>query len=224
MSEYKKHYENFSRNVEYAARTWHHSLHLNKRAKDDEKILKALNRAPRFWLDQRYSALQTTIIFLGKIFDKAKRAHSVDKTIKAAAGEVGHFNRESLRARKVKIGGVFQGIDEYIDNASDLSSEDIKIINAEIEKAKVIWDRIKPLRDKVYAHNAMISEKESGALFEVVKYADISSTLQILLNVSNALWQAENNGRKPDFSNQHTRPIDWAKKDIEDLIGSLLHL
>jgi AbiU2 len=223
MSEYKKYYAEFSQNVAFAVRTWHHNLYLNSRASDDDALHKALNRAPRYWLDQRYSALQTTIIFLGKIFDKDGRAHSVDKTIKAAREQRGHFGRKKLRERKIEIGGEFNGIDEYIENASELTIEDIEVISAEITKAKALWERIRPLRDKVFAHNEILSEAESKTLFEAVKYADMSEILQILLNVSNAFWQAEFNGRKPDFSTQFTRPIEWAKKDIEELISSLLH-
>jgi hypothetical protein len=50
-SEYKKHYEQFSQNVAFAARTWHHHVHLNNRANEDPAILAALNKSPRYWLD-----------------------------------------------------------------------------------------------------------------------------------------------------------------------------
>jgi hypothetical protein len=69
----------------------------------------------------------------------------------------------------------------------------------------------------------MLSDTERKELYAAVKNADIDDILQILSNVSNALWQAEFNGHKPDFSSNHTQPIEWAKKDIEELISSLLH-
>jgi hypothetical protein len=81
-NEYKKHYEEFAQNVSFAVRTWHHHVHLNNRAAEDSAILAALNKAPRYWLDQRYIAVQTTVIFLGKIFDSDGRAHNVDKTLR----------------------------------------------------------------------------------------------------------------------------------------------
>jgi hypothetical protein len=225
-NEYKKHYEQFSQNIAFAVRTWYHHVHLNNRANEDTAILAALNKASRYWLDQRYSAVQTTIIFLGKIFDKDGRiykVHNIDKTISAAGNEKEYFKKEELRKRKVESGGEFEGIDEYIENASELNSDDLKIIVAEVGKAKIIWERVRPLRDKIYAHNEMLSDAERKELYEAVKYADINDILQILLNVSDALWQAEFNGHKPDFSANHTQKIEWAKKDIEELIGSLLH-
>ncbi len=221
-NEYQNHYKQFSQNVAFAVRAWHHDVHLNNRADEDPAILAALNKAPTYWLDQRYSAVQTTIIFLGKLFDKDGRTHNVDKTLEAANNEKVHFNKIELRKRKVESGGEFEGIDEYIDNATVLNSDDLKTIKAEVKKAKNIWKRIQPLRHKVYAHNQVLSDVERKELYNVVNNADINNVLQILSNISNSLWQAEFNGLKPDFSFDHTQPIEWAKKDIEELISSLL--
>ncbi len=221
--DYKKHYEQFSQNVAFAVRTWHHHVHLNNRANEDSAILAALNKAPRYWLDQRYIAVQTTIIFLGKIFDNDRLAYNVDKTVRAANDGKDHFSKSELRKRKIESGSEFEGIDEYIENATELSNEDLKVISSEVKRAKAIWERVKPLRDKVYAHNQMLSDIERKELYEAVKNADITDILQILLNISEVLWQAEFNGRKPDFSSNHSQPIEWAKKNIEELIGSLLH-
>lgn len=223
-SEYKKHYDEFSQTVAYAARTWHHDVHLNYRAAEDPAILEALNKAPRYWLDQGYAAVQTTIIFLGKIFDNDGRAHNVDKMLNAARDEKDHFSKTELRKRKVESGGEFEGLDEYIENATEPDSEDFKAIQAEVKKAKVIWERIKPLRDKIYAHNEIMSDAERKALYEAVKNDDITEILQILLNISEVFRQIEFNGLKPDFSSNCTRPIEWAIDDIEKLIASLLHV
>ena len=222
-SDYKKHYDAFEQNTAFAVRAWHHNVHLNNRANEDPAILAALNKAPRYWLDQRYSAVQTTIIFLGKIFDNDGRAYNVDKTLKAANNEKERFSKFELRKRKVQLGGEFEGIDQYVANATELNNNDLKVIWAEVKKAKTIWKRIKPLRDKIYAHNEMLSDGERKELYGAVKNSDINDILQILLNVSDALWQAEFNGHRPDFSSNHTQPIEWAKKDIEELISSLLH-
>ncbi|MDE1902080.1 MAG: hypothetical protein KGI37_10630 [Alphaproteobacteria bacterium] len=222
-TEYKRHYKEFSQNVAFAARTWHHHVHLNNRAAKDEAILAALNKAPRFWLDLRYSSVQTTIIFLGKIFDNDGQAFNVDKTIKSAHEEIAHFSKDELRKRKVESAGEFEGLDEYIKQASELDADGLKAIRAEIKNAKKIWEKIKPLRDKIYAHSQIMSNSEREELYKAVKNDDIDAIIQILLNVSEALLQAEINGRKPDFSSNYTQPIEHAQKDIEELIGSLLY-
>jgi len=221
-SKYKARYKEFSQNVDYAARTWHHHVHLNNRAAEDERILAALNKAARFWLDSRYSAIQTTIIFLGKVFDPNSNTFSFDTMLSSARKEPEHFSKEALRKRKIDNIGAFEGLDEYIKEASELNDEDIRSISKQAKKAKAIWARIKPLRDKVYAHSEILSDDERAGLYSPVKNGDITSVIQILLNISQALWQAEFNGRKPDFSKDHVDPINHARKNIESLIGSFL--
>lgn len=206
-ADYKQHYKEFSQNVAYAARTWYHHVHLNNRASKDGSILEALNKAPRFWRDLGYSSVQTTIIFLGKIFDTDSRVFNVDKTVRAVHDNKEHFSKHRLRERKIELAGEFEGLDEYINSASELGRDDLKAISAEVKKAKAIWERIKPLRDNIYAHSGMLTDDERAALYKNVKNDDINAIIQILLNISEALFQAEINGRKPDFSHDYHEPI-----------------
>lgn len=220
--DYASHYKEFSQNVAFAARTWYHHVYLNTQANENPAILLALNKASRFWMDQRYSAVQTTIIFLGKVFDEDKDAYSVHKMLNAAKNAINYFDKPALRTRKIEAVGEFEGIDDYIKNAHELELQDFKLIQAEVKKAKDIWERAKPLRNKLYAHSQMLSDEERTRLYSSVKNEDITNILQILLNISDALWQAEFNGWKPDFSSNHTKPFEWAKEDIDRLINSLL--
>lgn len=219
---YKRYYKEFSQNVAFAVRTWHHHVYLNKRAKDDKKVLDALNKAPRYWIDQRYAAVQTTIIFLGKIFDENSQAFNIDKMLKAAYDEKAHFSKEKLRERKIAITGEFKGLDEYISKATALDHDELRVLSAQIKKAKSIWEKIKPLRHQVFAHNDVLTDAEQETLHANVKNSDITDTLQILLNVSEALFQAEINGRKPNFAHDVTYPINHAHDNMEKLIQSLL--
>jgi len=217
-NDYTKHYKEFSRNVDFAARTWHRYVHLNARASEDKEILEALNKAAAFWVDFNYSSFQTTIIFLGKIFTHEPFAYSIDKTLNAASANEAHFSKSELRKRKPE----FDGIDEYIENSTELTAAHVKSIKRKAREAKDIWGKIKPLRNKVYAHSDILSDEEKQALFQAVNRDDINKIIQILLNISHALWQAEFNGREPDFSCDHEAPINHAKKSVEELITSLL--
>jgi hypothetical protein len=62
-------YTAFAQDVDFAVRIWHSHSHLEKKASEDPRLLSALNKAPRYWTDQRYLVYQTTIILLGRIFD-----------------------------------------------------------------------------------------------------------------------------------------------------------
>ena len=218
---YRKHFSEFSQNVAYAARTWHSYVYLQNHAAQDEALYAVLDEAADFWNDYTYAAPQTTILFLGKIFDSDSDAFSIDKLIKSARDESDYFSKERLRQRKVETAGEFEGLDEYIAEATELDGDGLKSIKTEVKKARAIWEKIKPLRDKVYAHSEILSDDERKGLYAPVKNDDIDAIIQILLNVSNILWQAEWNGSKPDFSYNHKEPIERAKRGIDKLIRSL---
>lgn len=221
-SEYKKHYSEFARSVNFAVRTWYHYVYLSQKVREDPVIFKALSKAPAFWSSYNYSATQTVIIFLGKIFDNDGNTYNIDKMRNATYNGLNHFSKSELRKRKVVSGGEFDGLDEYIQNASELDGKSIKVISEQVKQAKKLWESMKPLRDKIYAHNEVLSEGERNELYKAVKNSDVNNILQILLNISNALWNAEFNGHKPDFLFDYTDPINWAKKDIDELISSLI--
>lgn len=220
-SNYKKHYTEFSQNIGFAIRTWHHSLYLDARAKSEPKILEALNKAPRFWLDYRYSNTQATVIFLGMIFDEDSRTHNIYKMLNLADKEIGFFSKVELRKRKSSPHEEPDWLDEYIENAHELTREDLKLIRKQVKSAQDIWNKIKPLRNKIFAHNEILTDDERNNIIDAVKKTDMTNILQILLNVSNSLHEAELNGRKPDFSDDYQSPIKWAENDIESLISSL---
>ena len=218
---YKKQYEHFSQEVSFVARTWHHHLQIEQRAMVDNKFHAALNKAAQFWLDHRFMALQTTIIVLGRVFDKDSRAHSLSKTLVAAKNELEHFEKSELRKRKIGIGETPNWLDAYLASAHELSADDLKNIRVEYNKANSFWKKLEPLRNKIFAHGEILSDAERSSIYASAKTEDITSILQILLNISEALWQAEVNGKKPDFASDQTRTIAWAKKDIQELGDSL---
>ena len=220
---YKDQFKQFEINVNFAARTWHRQIQLDKEASEDDKLREALNKAAHFWDDQRFSVGLITIITLGNIFDLNGDSSSIYKLLKAAQSDQQHFGKGELRKRKVARGCEFPELDDYVKNAFELDNVALKSISNEIKKAKKIWSRIEPLRNKIYAHNGLLSEEQRSELYSAVNISDINNILQILLNTSNALWQAEQNGHKPNFASDHTQPINWAKKDIEELKSSLLY-
>lgn len=219
--DYERHYKEFSLNISMVTRSWHHYLHLHNKATPKSKLLEVMNKAPRFWLDHRYNSVVLTIIYLGKIFDEDSRTYNIDKTLKSASENKQHFSKENLRKRKVQSAGEFQGLDDYIQNAVELDKDDFKTLKTEAKEARKIWQKMKPIRDKVFAHSEMMSDDQREQLLSAVKNSDFTKIVQRLLNISNALWEAEMNGRKPDFKTDHYKPIKWAQNDIRDLIKSL---
>ena len=219
---YKCHFNAFEQNIKFAARILHYYLHMGSLAQLDTAEYKALNYNARFWNDFNFIALQTTIIFLGKIFDKDTRTHNIRALLKSLSLNLKYFSKNSLRQRKINLGST-DGIDEYISNAHELDQSDIHDIHAEVDKAVMLWQKIQPLRHQVYAHNQMLSNEAKDALFKQVTYDDLEYLVQILLNVCFALEQAELNGRKPDFSDDHSGPINVADGQIIKLMKVLVN-
>jgi hypothetical protein len=200
----------------------HCYLLLGKKASEDSKVYDALNCNARFWSDYNYIALQTVIIFLGKIFDTNKKAHSLSKMLIAADKYIPYFGRLALRKRKLELAGEFDGLDGYVQNAHELSREDLIQIQAEVDKAKTLWKKVEPLRNSIFAHDEMLSQEQRLELFKQVKYSDLENLIQILLNLSHALEQAELNGRRPDFSSDYKGPINVAEKEVRNLSALLV--
>jgi hypothetical protein len=222
---YENHYRAFSENITFAARILHYYLRMGFHAQENSEELKAINQSPRFWLDWNFMALQTVIIFLGKIFDGQSRTHNLTALLEALPNSMSHFSKEELRKRKIKAGLTdLEILDTYIADAHELDASDIIAINEQAEEAKKIWKKIYPLRNRFYAHHQMLTNEERDKLFRRVTYDELELIVQILLNISFALEQAEINGRKPDFDTDYEGPINRAEGEVDRMIQTLAGL
>jgi len=222
IENYKEHHKIFEQNVAFAARNIHYLLHISDRAKEDEAVFKALNKNARFWNDYNFNVIQTVIVFLGKIFDEDSRTYNISRTLNLAKRNLNFFSKQSLRDRKIASAGEFEGLDEYVDGAHELSSEDIKTIKKAAKEARRLWENFKPLRDKFYAHSEILSQEDKEQLLQQAKYDDLRQIIQILLNITHAFEQAELNGRKPDLTQDYEGTIRYAQGEADRLIDTLI--
>lgn len=218
---FSKQYKAFSANVTFATRTLHTYLQIKKRATRSKKALAALNSNARFWVDYDFIAPQTVIIFLGKIFENDVSTHNVGNFLSMLDKSLAYFSREAIRSRKPP----FEGIEDYLSKVYELSSTDVISIRRQVRKARKLWEKIKPLRDNIYAHdNAFLTADEVSQLYASAKFQDLRIITQTLVNIRNVLWEAEYNGKKPDFrrSFRGTKKegIDAANKMLASLISS----
>jgi len=221
---YTEHYKAFSQNINFAARILHYYLHLSAMVQKETENYKALNETPRFWNDYNFIALQTVIIFLGKIFDSQKKTHNLTKLLDVLPQSLKHFSKANLKLRKIEFsGGGFNGLEQYIKDAHELTADDVELIKTEAQKATALWRKFKPLRHRFYAHNQMLTDDERDALFKSVTYDELEQLIQILLNISNILHQAEINGRKPDFEYDYSEPANTAENEVDKLLGTLIN-
>lgn len=220
---YQNHYKTFSENITFAARILHYYLRIGFHAQENSEELKALNKSARFWLDWNFMALQTVVIFLGKIFDGQSRTHNLTALLESLPNSLNHFSKEQLRKRKLEAGFSDEILlNSYISEAHELNIDDVAAINEQANNAKSIWKKIEPLRNRFYAHHQMLTDKERDKLFSKVTYDELEHIVQILLNISFALEQAEINGSKPDFDSDYEGPINRAEGELDRMMQTLI--
>ena len=220
--EYKSYYTKFAQNVYFAARTLYYFLNITQKAVDKNEVHNVLEYNAQFWNDYNFMTIQSVVIFLGKIFDDDTRSYSLKNMLKKAVDGMEYFSRASLRKRKIELAGTFEGIEEYIQNSHELSNEDIKNVKLEVNKARKLWFSFKPIRDKIYAHNQILSLEEQEKLFKNARYDDLKEIVRILLNIVHIFEQAELNGNKPDFEFNYRGPIINSEKETDKLISLLV--
>jgi hypothetical protein len=107
-----------------------------------------------------------------------------------------------------------------MSNAHELSKEDCK----EIIKFTIIirkkWKVIKPIRNKILAHQEKLEE---GRILEILKkgqYDRFEEIIQDLLTLENIFQGAFLNGTKPDYDFKNS----WVKSEREEEVKRLFKL
>lgn len=219
---YEKEFEIFSTNVNAAARFFYYHSLIRQSATDYPLYLEALNKNERFWKDYNYSSTLSFIIILGRVFDKPKNSHKIERLI-AEAKKSGLFTNDELRKRKMKgSDNHAEWIDSYMQDAYELNDKDWEVMETFVSETRKLWDDISDIRHKIFAHQQVLDDSKSLEITQKGKYDNIQTIIQRLLTFENVLWQAFHNGEKPDFEFINTRKENDAKKEIESLFGCLI--
>ncbi|GLQ82883.1 hypothetical protein GCM10007881_64060 [Mesorhizobium huakuii] len=190
----------FRRDTDLIGRTLGCLLRIKERASAEPKVLEQIARNGHFWNDYEFLALNTVIVGLGRIFDTHKEAHSVDRLIKDLKAGLAHFSNDAVSARKKSNSSNHsEWLEKYMKDAQELDEKDIEVIAEELMKAKDLWGKCRTMRDRVIAHSQAHPPEERSRIFASLSYDDILAVVQVLEAVESALFQAEQNGRKPNF-------------------------
>ena len=221
---FKAHYKAVQGNVNLAARILGYHLELASHVTDNQDNYNALNNTARFWNDFNFMAMQTVIMSLGKVFDDDQDTHNLSQMMKSLRESLDYFGKEKLRQRKLSWGLTDQQmLDDAIDHAHEMSLDDVKVIAKKVREARALWVKIKPLRDKFYAHHEAMSDEDRDALFKDVTYDELEEIIQIMLDVCFVLEVAELNGTKPNFDDYtDNRPENVAAREIDKWLPALV--
>lgn len=201
--ELERELELFRKEEEAAQQHFFTYLALHRIPGDETSILAALNRTPMFWLTLRHAALESAFFALGRIFDEDS-AHNLGWLLRLVEQNLPEFSHSGLAARRVADRSMTQAeAAHYAAGKHELTVADVRVMRRAVATARGIWaKRYRDIRHKVFAHRGLQDLAEEQALFAQTNIGEIVRLLAFLSSLYEALWQALNNGHKPDLSPQ----------------------
>jgi hypothetical protein len=191
--------EVFRNEVEAATQFFHAERMFHVLAAKHKEVHAFLNRTAMFW-NTCTGALQTsTIIALGRIFDK-RSPHNLDALLKTARNNIGIFSKQALESRKKRLGITPADVAAFMRDAYEPSSEDFDHIDALVNERRKIYEaNYRNLRNKWFAHRQVSWPNEAAELFGVTNIEELNQIFQFLGLLHLRLWELFVNGREPNF-------------------------
>lgn len=233
--DYEKEFNIFSSNINQAARAFYYHQEIQRQVYDDgvkhqslpdgyfqdSKMFQAMQANSQFWMDYKHSSIVFAIITLGRILDKNSNAHKIERLIKAARNS-GLFNNDKLRERKIKgSDNADEWIDNYMNNAHELSSNNFAEILSFAEETRKKWETVKDLRNKIYAHQEALDDVKKAAIFKKSTYGAFEEIIERLLILEHIFLEAFHNGKLPDFDYKNQRIKNAVVEDVKSLLQRL---
>jgi hypothetical protein len=198
--------------AEEAAQHLYAYLAIHATAAQHSEVANLLNTAALFW-NTTLRALQTSaFIALGRAFDNDKDSHGVARLLRLAVDNPQIFTLDALAVRK-------QGNNP---TRPDLSSAyapvpaDFEWLQQKIDEHKAIYDeKIKPLRNKIFAHKDIQSNAKIHELFARTNIREWQTVTLFLQSIYNALWQLYFNGMKLNLQEHSPSVEDMLSKPIQ---------
>ena len=215
----------FSSNINQASRAFCYHQEIERQVfeifKDVEvsDLYLAMQDNSQFWLDYKHMGIFFSVVVLGRIFDNDNRSHSVHRLIKTAK-QSNEFNNQALLERKLKEIAYNDAI-KYVENKYELTDEDFAKLDIYIKKISDDWGKVKGLRNKIFAHQDVMDKSQKKSILDASKYRVFDSIISRLLTLENILFQAYNNGRRPDYEYRNIDVKNAVKLDVKSLLSKL---
>src|ERR1019366_5530057 len=186
----------FGDDVDVAIQCFYVWLTVHAAARKNRKVYDLLNRDAGFWNLAIGSIQANSLIALGRLFDRSRDSHNVNRLLKLAELNSTIFSKAALRKRVEKRSpNAHQWIDDFMRNVYDPTTSDFKRLQSFVDaRRKVYASCYKQLRDKVYAHKERTDISGFVAKTNTRELGRLLSAMQHLYNV---LWDLLQNGRKP---------------------------
>jgi len=190
--------EIFRTETEAAAQFFSAYLSVHEIAASHEPVKVLLSQTPLF-SNTILGALQTaSLVAVGRVFDQDS-AHNLDQLLRIAQDSPEIFSKAALGGRKISNRAQDPAwLEDSIRDAYEPTADDFKPIRAQVHQQRKTYElQYKQLRDKVYAHNAVLNRAQVDVLFANTDIMELHRMFKFFGSLHEALWQLFFNGQKP---------------------------
>jgi hypothetical protein len=165
-----------------------------------------INENALYW-NTILGGLQTSLfIALGRLFDRDKKSHGLDKLLRIATIERQIFSPSALARRKAQESPGANWINSYAASAHVPTAKDFARVRRHIaSKRRIYIKNYAPIRNRVFAHSALGSLQKVDALFSRTNLGELQRLVLSVCEIHDVFWQLYFNGhlykpRRPVFT------------------------
>lgn len=193
----------FRRNLTEAIWAYSVAKGLSLRAQEDAELDDRLNKNPFTWKTILLSLQVTWIMGIYKLIDQRSKS-SIRRFVLFGAKHSEFFSREALLARKIRHDSGFNDAsfaDEHLSECFYPTAEHFTQLEAKTTRFDDLHTLIRTLRNKVFAHDDLLSEQEIHTYFGGI----INTRIEEFLAMANLVYRQIHlglyfNGHKPSES------------------------
>jgi hypothetical protein len=166
--------------------------------------------------------LQTSLfITLSRIFDTDASASTIHKLINATINNLELFSATALAARNTNDAQNPDRLDDYLAEAwVPTSAKDLRYLKTELKPYSRHFSQVyRPIRNAILAHKLMSASDAGASLFPQTSRNEISTLLDFLHDLIDAISQLYLDGRKPELGK---RSYNEYNQRIRDGVSAVL--
>lgn len=185
----------------------------------NKTALAVLNADVLFWKVQLYCLKTSLFIVLGRIFDPAPDAHSIQKLVRATQDHPEFFSRDAIANRKSSGGSKPEWLDDYLMSVWIVEPTTLRALRKELLRyVKRFEDIYRPIRNQIYAHKLLGSDESIYELFQKTNRKDVEDILHFLRDLMYCIENLYLNGNEPVLG---LRSFDNYRENIRESTRSV---
>ena len=188
-----------------------------KKPPKSQKLFHQLTRNAEFWNTVRNSVQSSSLIVLGRIFDKNK-TNNIERLLNLTKSSSAIFSKAAFRQRKEKQNpSASHIVDDLMKRVKEPTGADFKELEEFVAARRRVYAKCYgQIRDKRYAHRERV---DLSAVYALTNTTELSKLLTDLKKLHDELWHWYHNGVKPQMRH---RTSSTTGKDIEKRALKLL--